>query len=522
MRKLAVLHTDATAYAAEIVFTALVRSFTSAQIVRVNYDQLGSLPHAAVLIEPDDRRHALVRNLLGAGRKVLALGSLGPRVAEELGLALVDEPGYPADLSLASPDPSRHHDESAGRVKYFDKHPLALLAPLRVRPLTRFDFADEWNNLGFGRIESDGGPWSISANVQATEATPIATVDDARDGEVTLYAAVQDRADAAALWINRPVGPVDSLEWRLVEAFLGDYRPEELITFPYLSEVPRGYRGGVVMRLDCDEAIAASRPLVDLYRQAGVPLSLAILTGQQSDGADERLLAEVVVNGGSILSHSVHHYPNWGGSYHVALEEAEGSKEWLEQRVPAAAPVEYAVSPFHQNPPYAVQALADTGYQGFVGGIIANDPEYLLGRAGRVPFAQSHLVSHSAQCMLHGDCFHRYGNRIDTYVQSFEMHLAAGALFGYLDHPFSSRYQYGWNDESERTGVHRQLLERLRREPGLWWPNLVTLMQYLSRRNGCRVGVEDEGRLVSDLVPGAEIPGICWQGKPDVVSASVS
>jgi hypothetical protein len=190
--------------------------------------------------------------------------------------------------------------------------------------------------------------------------------------------------------------------------------------------------------------------------------------------------------------------------------------------VPTAAPVEYAVSPFHQNPPYAVQALADSGYQGFVGGIIANDPEYLLGRAGRVPFAQSHVVSHSAQCMLHGDCFHRYGNRIDTYVQAFEMHLAAGSLFGYLDHPFSPRYQYGWHNEGERLDAHRLLLERMQSEPGMWWPDLVSLLQYLSRRNRCRVGVEDDGRLIRDLVPGAELPAICWQGRSDAVSANVN
>lgn len=518
MRRIAVLHTDQNAYAAEIVATALIRSFTSAQVVRIDYDELAQTPSAAVLIAPDDRRRALVRQLLEGGRKVLALGALGPAVAEALGLSPADAFDCPADLSRATPDVRRHHDESPGSIRYLAGHPLARLVPFDRRPLARFDFADEWNNLGFGRVECDGGPWSIAAGMAAAEAFPIAAVDDVRDGELTLYAAIRDLPQAAALWINRPVGLVDSLEWRLIESYFGDYRAGELATFPYLSEIPRGFRGAAVMRLDCDEAIAASRPLWELYRQRGMPLSLAILTGQAIGDDDLRMLDEVAAGGGSLLSHSVRHFPNWGGSYHVALEEAEASRHWLENQVPAEAPVEYAVSPFHQNPPFAVQALADCGYQGFVGGIVANDPEYLIGRAGRVPFAQPQIVSHSAQCMLHGDCYHRYGNRIDPYAQSFDNHLAAGAIFGYLDHPFSPRYQYGWHDEPERLRAHGELLDRILAEPGLWLPNLKTLMRYLSQRNRVQVRVDDEGRLVSQR-PDCDQPvqaSICWQGQIDV------
>ena len=30
------------------------------------------------------------------------------------------------------------------------------------RDFERFDFTDEWNNLGYGRITTDGSPFSIS------------------------------------------------------------------------------------------------------------------------------------------------------------------------------------------------------------------------------------------------------------------------------------------------------------------------------------------------------------------------
>ncbi len=81
--------------AAEIVATALGRSFTRAQVSRVLYaDALsapGDLPSAAALIAPPRAASPLVARMLTSGRKLLALGPIENDVAELLGLA-IDSP----------------------------------------------------------------------------------------------------------------------------------------------------------------------------------------------------------------------------------------------------------------------------------------------------------------------------------------------------------------------------------------------------------------------------------------------
>jgi hypothetical protein len=138
MRKLIVLHTDQNAYAAEIVATALARSFTNAQVAKLNYDELGDLPDAAVLIEPNDRRRQLVDRMIGGRRKTLILGKPGPAVAERVGLAVRDDLGLPADgpgdaATVATPRRTRSGGHRRSRP--------SACSPFHIRPFT-FDFAD--------------------------------------------------------------------------------------------------------------------------------------------------------------------------------------------------------------------------------------------------------------------------------------------------------------------------------------------------------------------------------------------
>ncbi len=249
------------------------------------------------------------------------------------------------------------------------------------------------------------------------------------------------------------------------------------------------------MRLDCDQAIASARPLFELYADQGLCLSLALQTGLPADSNDLELLREVIAAGGAVLPHSVSHLPNWGGSYQAALQETRSCKTWLAENLPQALPVKYAVSPAHQNPLYAVKALADAGYKGFIGGIIHNDPEFLLGRAGQVPFVAKDVVSHSQQCMLHGDCYHRYGNSLEVYKSTFDNHVKAGAIFGYLDHPFSDSYQYGWTSETERLEAHRTLTNYVLSFANLWQPNLDQCLDFLYKRSTVRLGLGPHDRL---------------------------
>jgi hypothetical protein len=121
--------------------------------------------------------------------------------------------------------------------------------------------------------------------------------------------------------------------------------------------------------------------------------------------------------------------------------------------------VRYAVSPFHQNPTFVPAALARAGYCGFVGGTIACHPEYLMARGGIVPRGPEGFISHSQSCMLHGDCLLANGDPLRIYKEAFCIAKEAGQFFGYLDHPFSERYSYGWTDEMQRRQAHGDFLD---------------------------------------------------------------
>ena len=293
-----------------------------------------------------------------------------------------------------------------------------------------------------------------------TCALPISVVADVVDGDTRLGTAValHDTPSGSVLWFARPVGPVDGQDWAVMEAFISRHRAGELPCRPYLRGIPHGFAAGVTTRLDCDEDIASARPLFELYQARGFPLSLAIKTDQVETPEHLALLRDVRKAGGSILSHSVTHAPHWGGSSESTEREARDSKTCLEHTLPGLT-VRHAVSPFHQNPAYVPQALANAGYEGFVAGSIAWDPEYLLARAGVPPFAPPSMVSHSQSCMLHGDCMLADGDPLRVFKQAFLLARDSGEFFGYLDHPFSDRYSYGWLDEATRLEMHARYLD---------------------------------------------------------------
>ncbi len=89
----------------------------------------------------------------------------------------------------------------------------------------------------------------------------------------------------------------------------------------------------------------------------------------------------------------------------------------------------------------------------------AHDPDFLLARAGELADLPAGFVGHSQQCMLHGDCMLNDGDPLATYKAAFDQARETKTLFGFLDHPFSPRYQYGWSDEETRVQRHRELIE---------------------------------------------------------------
>ncbi|HTY22834.1 MAG TPA: hypothetical protein VMC85_06870 [Desulfomonilaceae bacterium] len=513
--KIFVLHASNDDYAAEIVAAGMRRSFTGRQVEKALWDCLTLKTAGVVMINPTDRQAPLLRDTLDSGGKVVILGRVSDAIADCLGLVVRSDDHPDPDWAMASVAPSEPYNASPVVVRYVSEHVLGRAAVVVRRPLRRYDYEDEWNNLGYGPILCDDSPWAVSSIVDCNTVTCFGFLEDQYGKKLSAYAAIIDGPRGAALWINRAVGPIDSVEWCIVEEFFGSYRCDELACYPYLNEIPLGYSGGVTMRLDCDQGVASAQMLFDLYSGLEIPFSVAISTGMEMTREDLKLLTKIVAKRGAVVSHSVNHFPNWGGSYDVAREEARNSRAWIETNLPDAGLTVYAVSPFHQNPLFAVQALAETGYKGFVGGSIRNDPEFLLGRAGRVPFIDPPIVSHSQQCMLHGDCFQRYGSSVDTYVESFMLHTQGGAIFGYLDHPFGPDYTYGWASEEKRLAVHEEFLSHLLSLDGLWWGSLVACMDFLVTLGSANLWIDepDRVRIDCDHSGSSLMLSATWKGK---------
>jgi len=448
----------------ELVLRAFERSFTRGQVRRIETATAFPDKNSIVVASgPDEEFAPALENCVRRAGKLILFGALGPRMAALAGIETVETGPDLVAAAECAPAPIHASSESRAAIAYAGNG-LGSASPLRSRSFCRFDFTDEWNNLGYGRTRIGHDRWAIAQLARSCEGSIAAlTLDGAAShGSV---ATLRDLPTGAVLWFARPVGPIDGPDWAVTEAFISAYRAGELPCRPCLRDIPHGYGAAVTMRLDCDEDIASARPLLELYCSRDRPLSLSIMTGLPESPAHFALIDDLRAAGGAILSHSATHAPNWGGSAEAAEREARDSKGWLEGHINALT-VRYAVSPFHQNPTYVPSALARAGYAGFIGGSIANDPEYMMARAGVPPFGPDGVVSHTQGCMLHGDCLLSAGDPLRVFKEAFALARDGGQFFGYLDHPFSERYAYGWASEAARVAAHADFIDYMDRHAG--------------------------------------------------------
>ncbi len=497
-----VLFSHRAAEAGQIVLAALRRSVSASQARHVARCDVrsGSAAALAAVDASDEDGQALIEWLHaakdgnGAKAKLIVFGRLPEPLAELLECRPCAWPDDFASAARSAAAASRQTASSRADIRYDASHPR-LGERAWLRPFERFDFTDEWNNLGFGAIRADGSIWSVRDPVDVPPHARLASVYV--DGERRFsYAALWDLDSASVLWFNRAVGPCDSFEWRTIENFLSGHRADELPCQPVLSEIPWGFDAAVTSRLDCDEDIESARPLWQKYRSLNVPFSLAVHTSNLREPAHQAILRELAAEpSAAILSHTATHAPNWGGSYEAAFEEGRESARAIE--AVTGKPVRYAVSPFHQSPRYALEALADAGYAGCIGGIIRNDPEFLLARAGALAGMQEGFIGHSQQCMLHGDCMLAEGDPLSVFKQAFDLAFETNTFFGYLDHPFSPRYQYGWLSEEERIQAHQQFIEHIRsRASRPLFLNEDAAMDFLRAKSLSRIAQTDDSFLL--------------------------
>ena len=467
--------------AASIVAAALRRSCGYSQVSVISASRWRSMldrdqSMVCVVIDPlENWAELIIRTHNAHNAKLLVFGTLPPSLAHYLGAVV--EPLSPDVQVGAKCDPAPIYSSTESPLHVVYRRPIGDIAcPIPDRAFLRYDFSDEWNNLGFGAIRADGSVWAWSNMVRVRPQDSVADVT-LGDTVVSDYAALWDTPLASLLWFNRSVGPVDSQEWRLIEVFLAHYRYTNLPCCPVLSEVPYGYAAAVTMRMDCDEDIESARPLWQVYAEMGVPFSLAIHTQVLADRRHYALPREVVARNGAVLSHTATHAQDWGGSYEAAFTEATMSAKAIEGVI--GKPVHYAVSPFHQTPAYARAALADAGYKGCVGGIIRNDPDFVMARAGAPPSSPLDFIGHSQQCMLHGDCVLGGVDQLAGFKKAFDIAREGRAFFGYLDHPFSARYQYGWTTEEQRIHAHRDFISYIRHYSGVLFANESDALDFI-------------------------------------------
>lgn len=506
--------------AAALVATALTRSCglgpVSLDTIEVAHQALDRQTSGEiwVFIAPRDEWTAVLSGLMTRRHKILLLGILSSSLAEHLHVSVEDLSEALVTAAQCAPAPTHGTSDSPARIRYRPQATQRVAgrpAPMADRALRRYDFTDEWNNLGYGAITVDGSPWSLAQQVQVPADRLLA---DITDGAANLgaYAALWDDASSSVMWFNRAVGPLDSQEWRLVEDFVSCHRPDDLPCQPVLAEVPAGFDAAVTMRLDCDEDVESARALWRLYAAEQVPFSLALHAKVLTDASHHALPREVLNTGGAILSHTATHAPDWGGSYEAAFVEGKTSAEAIHAAI--GHTVRYAVSPFHQTPVYARHGLADAGYRGCIGGIIRNDFDFLMARSGLPPHSGAGFIGHSQQCMLHGDCMLAQGDPLRIFRQAFDEAVAAGAFFGYLDHPFSERYQYGWHTEDQRVQAHRDFIAHIKRAGKVLFAHEDAAMDFLFAR--AHVRVDREGAKFRFTQPDSDTPwslAVRWRGQ---------
>lgn len=495
----------------EIALSAIERSFGIGSSRLLSYQDLiivtkakdrqsikGNKFDIFILLNPSEEISTLVIHALeNWSIKIMIFGGLPSSLANFLNVKTFPITERMKLAEVCNPAKPNQYSESSGTINYKKKMRLNFGGQTQFpsRSLCRFDFTNEWNNLGYGAITLDSTIWAISQGAKTLEENVVAELRDG-DNFLSAYCGLWDFHQSSLLWFNRPVGPVDSYEWILIEQFISEYRFGDIPSWPVISEIPYGYESAITMRLDCDEDIDSARALGNVYQQKNIPFSLALHAAVLSDPAQHLYPKEVLHSGGAILSHTLTHAPNWGGSEDAAKHEGKESARIINETI--GVKPRYAISPFHHTPVYARKGLAESGYRGCVGGIISNDPDYVMARAGRPPHSQHGFIGHTQQCMFHGDCMLEDGDSLAIFKGAYEQAKVSKTFFGYLDHPFSPRYQYGWITEERRIEAHMEFIEYIQRSSS----NAVFLNQndaldFLFRKSVIRI-CERNGQLQVD------------------------
>ena len=371
---------------------------------------------------------------------------------------------------------------SLGFVQIQDNEVSKQFPRFSKRPANQFSYASEWNNLGTGTIESNG-PFGIAEKKTSDSMTQVISITG-KDLTIPLVSFVK-KNNIPILWLNRAVGLYDQLEFSLIEYFISSHRDGPLL--PVIQEQP--FRQKIAsQRLDCDEDIDSASELFQLYKKRGVPLSLAITTSLLEVHQMPKLPFKVIDNGGSLLSHSHTHPKDWGQSYSEAYYQLIKSANLIKDKYDVE--VVSSVSPFHHLPVCAVKAHKDAGYKHTICGLTSRNKHSLNIRSGYHPFdTDDKLIISNQQCMLHGHTILK-NNPEEPFIQSLKYHIEHNCIFTYLDHPFSDRYKYDWQNEIARSKVHESLINEIE-DSGIKMVNESELLNFLEVKSNIQIELKN-------------------------------
>ena len=371
---------------------------------------------------------ALEAALSGENNKIIIFGDFPPQLFSQFDGEAVSVTRK-ADLCDCQPAWSSTPSLSSGVIKYGQN----VFHDGWERSFCRFDYGDEWNNHGYGRV-LENSIWGIGELVKFKSENELAGIYLGEE-MISSFMMKAKSKFGSLLWVNRAVGVIDGPDWRIIEDYISGEKHDELPCVPVVSEIPFGYKRAATMRLDCDESIKSADQLIAFYFNNKRPISLAISTDVLNRENSGDVVKRVYTNGGGVLSHSHSHPARWGSNYERALFEASHSATLINNVL--GVPVVHMVAPFHHAPPFALKAIEEAGYVACIGGSATLDPEFVFARSG-LPHGHDTLIGHNQQCMLHGDIFRLNGNSIAFFEEAFDLASASGSWFGYLTTLFLS------------------------------------------------------------------------------------
>lgn len=390
------------------------------------------------------------------GNKIILNGKLNDEIKKILNLRILM-----SDFDYEKPISANSLKPSISRAKINFNQNLNYLTPflkeIKERPLWRYDFDLEWNNNFYGNISNENIMLNLSHNCFLIEGKNVAFIKNSRYQNIPLISEFEINGNII-FWINRNLSLVDLPEWKIIEEFISNGYFRKYPCMPYLTEYSSSENGLITMRLDCDEDIESARNIFEIYKNNNLPISLAITTNQIKESHPiSSLPKEVNDYGGTVLNHSHSHPVNWGGSKDKIKEEIITSNNLIKKSF--GIQTEYAVSPFHHLTWAALEVLNELNFKGVIAGISSSHHEFLITKGGSINEKLDILV-HSQQCMLHGDCLTKT-RKVDSYLNAFSLYSNLGFSIGYLDHPISKRYDYGWINFERQIKTHQQIIEYL-------------------------------------------------------------